>query len=188
MWLIDQSVNSRRVLDYVNYSVHIALSQERLKKLKSEHGKVQLGNITIDMVYLFLAFIILTGHVTKLIVQILIGMLIYTLWKGSWWNERNDRIIVGNLIAWSRRGRHPFYHLKILRYSCVPQFMPHLELQYLFNWNNSCSLMCIVVLFWLREFASGVCLYLNVRSCYLQQSLEENRCLKVFSGFFWQER
>lgn len=24
--------------------------QERLKKLKSEHGKVQLGNITVDMV------------------------------------------------------------------------------------------------------------------------------------------
>lgn len=28
-----------------------SLLQDRLKKLKSEHGKVQLGNITVDMVY-----------------------------------------------------------------------------------------------------------------------------------------
>lgn len=31
------------------------MSQERLKKIKSEYGKVQLGNITVDMVHVCLA-------------------------------------------------------------------------------------------------------------------------------------
>jgi len=30
--------------------------QDRLKKLKSEHGKVQLGNITVDMVETIMIF------------------------------------------------------------------------------------------------------------------------------------
>lgn len=32
----------------------LTLLQERLKKLKAEIGKVQLGNITVDMVYLYM--------------------------------------------------------------------------------------------------------------------------------------
>lgn len=34
------------------------LLQERLKKLKAEHGKVQLGNVTTDMVRFFLCILI----------------------------------------------------------------------------------------------------------------------------------
>lgn len=37
-------------------TLFILLSQERLKKIKSEYGKVQLGNINVDMVRVCLAF------------------------------------------------------------------------------------------------------------------------------------
>ncbi|CAA2995813.1 Hypothetical predicted protein [Olea europaea subsp. europaea] len=35
-----------------------------------------------------------------------------------------------------------------------------------------------------REFASEVCLFLNTRRYYLQQSLVQNQCLRASFGFF----
>lgn len=39
-----------------NLTDFVVLLQERLKKLKSEHGKTQLGNITVDMVIISTIF------------------------------------------------------------------------------------------------------------------------------------
>ena len=73
--------------------------QDRLKKLKSEHGKVQLGNITVDMVWIYHHLISMDSSVAKLeriltyllkipkkmFVQVLGGMrgMIGMLWETS---------------------------------------------------------------------------------------------------------
>lgn len=79
---------------HVKYSIHFTLSQERLKKLKSEHGKVQLGNITVDMVHVFLALLL----ALKLIILVMSYSFVHFS-KGAWWNERNDRTSMGNFIT-----------------------------------------------------------------------------------------
>ncbi|KAJ6750564.1 hypothetical protein OIU85_001136 [Salix viminalis] len=48
-WIQTQTVSSDLDL-HSQLKEMIPEQQERLKKLKSEHGKVQLGNITVDMV------------------------------------------------------------------------------------------------------------------------------------------
>ena len=73
--------------------------QDRLKKLKSEHGKVQLGNINVDMVWIYHYLISMDSSVAKLeriltyllkipkkmFVQVLGGMrgMIGMLWETS---------------------------------------------------------------------------------------------------------
>jgi citrate synthase len=73
------------------------LLQDRLKKLKSEHGKVQLGNINVDMVWIshyqmstdtsgsFLECICILTYYVKLFLQVLGGMrgMIGMLWETS---------------------------------------------------------------------------------------------------------
>lgn len=48
-----KSSASYAVLRTLFFICSLSLFQERLKKLKSEHGKVQLGNITADMVHIY---------------------------------------------------------------------------------------------------------------------------------------
>ena len=74
--------------------------QDRLKKLKSEHGKVQLGNITVDMVWIYHHLISMDSSVAfleriltyclkipkkKMFLQVLGGMrgMIGMLWETS---------------------------------------------------------------------------------------------------------
>ena len=76
------------------------LSQERLKKLRSEHGKVQLGNITVDMVHVSSSFFCYPYFRLMLPGEFLINTgFVCSLSIGNWWNERNDRTIVGDFIT-----------------------------------------------------------------------------------------
>ena len=72
---------------------HNFLFQDRLKKLKSQHGTVPVGNITVDMVWILRNIL----ELSQLI--LLLTLLHATFLKGTWWNERDDWFTLGNLTA-----------------------------------------------------------------------------------------
>lgn len=145
------------------------LVQERLKKIKSEYGKVQLGNITVDMVSKLLLLCCFPFSFQFLVVFNIYLRFCYTF-EGNWWHARNDRSALGNIVTWPRWGINSG---------------PLWELLQLFKMQNISNGFLFLLI---REFASGVYLYLNVRRYYQQQSLVVSHCLRVFFGFFWPER
>lgn len=120
----------------------------------------------------------------------------YHNWQGAWWNERNDRVTVGNFITWPRWGIPFNYQILIVFmmnfieegvFFClifselIDEILGHDSSSIFYRSERLASDLY-------REFALEVCQSQNVRRYYQLQSLKENPCLRVFSGFFWQER